>query len=183
MSDSQHPSQRANPIDPVTAGLIRCKTGQILRQTRLPRAERADVEQALTLALLQRLSKFDAAAGERDAFVRMVLRQATINVLRHYRAAKRSADVVSLEAFLRTETDEPLEPAAPPAAVEYADATIDVAAALAALPAELLAIAEELLRCSRAEAARNLGLARSTLNERVREIRAAFEARGLDDYV
>jgi DNA-directed RNA polymerase specialized sigma24 family protein len=182
LSDSPNPSPE-NPIDPTTAALIRCKSGQVLWQAGLSRSNREDVEQTLTLLLLRRLAQFDAGKGDRTAFVRMVLRQATVNVLRYYRAAKRSGTVVSLDARIRTETDEPLEPAARAEPPARADAPLDVAAALAALPAELRMIAEELRTHSIAEAARNLGISRTTLHARVQEIRTVFEGRALDDYL
>lgn len=184
MSDSHNRSERPNPIDPATAARIARKAGQILRQVGLPRSDREDLEQALALLMLARLARFDPGAGDRAAFVGMVLRQATINVLRHYRAAKRSAAVVSLEALVRAGADEPAELAGCDNALgERADAALDVAAALAELPADLRAVAEELCTHSAAEAARRLGVPRATLHERAKEIRAAFEARGLDDYL
>jgi len=177
-----HKPPAENPIDLATAALIRCKSGQILWQACLPRSEREDVEQTLTLLLLRRLSKYDAAQGNRDVFVRMVLRQATVNVLRYYRAAKRAGPVVSLDALLGTESGEPIESAlcADPGTGDQADAAIDLTVALLALPEELRAIAQELRTHTKTEAARVLGIHRATLNERVKEIRAAFEARGLD---
>jgi hypothetical protein len=141
----------------------------------------------LSLLLLPRLARFDPEQGDRAAFVRMLLRQATANVLRHYRAAKRSGiDVVSLDAFLRTDEDRSVHPVdgdGQPSAEDRADLAHDLAGALEALPAELRAIAEQLRTCSFTEAARNLGLSRSTLYARAKEIRAAFEQRALDDYL
>lgn len=186
MSDPWNRLDPENPIDPETAARIALKAGQILRQAGLPRSYREDLERTLILVLLGRLARFDPGRGDRSAFVGLVLRRATINVLRHYRAAKRSAAVVSLETLVRAGADEPAELAArddASGARERADAVLDVADAVAGLPADLRAVAEELRTHSAAEAARRLGVPRSTLHERVKEIRAAFEARGLDDYL
>jgi hypothetical protein len=186
LSDSPDRTEPENPIDPATAALIGHKSRQILRQTGLPRTDREDIEQALTLLLLQRLAKFDPHAGERVAFVRMVLRQATVNVLRFLGAAKRAGRPVSLDAFLHSAAGEPFHPAdreGLPSDEERAARALDVAAALEALPAELRAVAEELREVSRAEATKNLRVSRSTVHERTKEIRAAFERRALDEYL
>jgi DNA-directed RNA polymerase specialized sigma24 family protein len=176
LSDFQKRLGAENPIDPATAELIGRKSRQILRQTGLPSSDREDVEQTLALLLLQRLPKFDPAEGDRAAFVRMVLRQATVNVLRFLAAAKRSGRPVSLDALLPTADDGATSE-------ESGDLVLDLAGALEALPADLRAIANELRVSSKTEAARNLGIPRSTLHERAKEIRAAFERRALDDYL
>jgi RNA polymerase sigma factor (sigma-70 family) len=186
LSDSLDPAEPENPIDPATAALIGRKSRQVLRQTGLPRTDREDVEQTLTLLLLQRLAKFDPHEGDRPAFVRMVLRQATVNVLRFLGAAKRAGRPVSLDECLRTASDEVIRPAdreGRPSDEELATRALDVAEALEALPAELRAIAEQLRDSSRTEAAQNLGVSRSTVHERAKEIRAAFERRGLEGYL
>lgn len=185
MSDSPNPLGAENPIDPATAERIGRKSRQILRQTGLPRSEREDVEQTLALLLLQRLAKFDPNQGDRAAFVRMVLRQLTVNMLRFFTAAKRSGRPVSLDALLRTADDDPLHPAEGDSKTseDLGDLVLDLAGALETLPAELRTMADELRMSSKTQAAHNLGVSRSTLHERVQEIRAAFERRALDDYL
>jgi RNA polymerase sigma-70 factor (ECF subfamily) len=187
VSDLHDHAGSENSIDSATAGLIRGKSGQIVRQARLPRSDRGDIEQLLTLLVLQRLPRFDPARGDRPAFVRMVLHRATANVLRYLRAARRSGvAVVSLDAFLRTETDEPAHPPdrdGAPGADGGTDLALDLADALEALPADLRAVAEHLRTRSPAQVAQGLGMPRSTLYARTREIRTAFERRALDDYL
>jgi RNA polymerase sigma-70 factor, ECF subfamily len=185
LSDSPNRSEPQNPIDPATRGLIARKSSQIIRQTGRPRSDREDVEQTLTLVLLKRLPKFDPAEGDRPAFVRMVLRQATINVLDYLTAGKRAGRPVSLDALLRIGDEELLYLAEPVGSTseELGDLALDLAGALEALPGDLRAIADQLREHSITEVARNLGIPRSTLYERAKEIRAAFELRALDDYL
>lgn len=176
-----------DPIDPATARRIRAKSRQIVRRAGLSRSDREDVAQALAARLLAPLRAFDPAKLPREAYVRMVLRRATASVLGYLRAAKRAGPaVVSLEAFLRQDADDPLEPADRPgrrSAEEAADLARDVADLLAALPPDLRELAEQLKERSMAGAARDRDVSRITVYARLAELRSRFARAGLNDYL
>ena len=65
---------------------------------------------------------------------------------------------------------------------ERRDLAIDVAEVLAALPAELREIAEKLQHYSISELAERIDMPRTTINERVKDLRLRFQAAGLDKY-
>jgi RNA polymerase sigma-70 factor (ECF subfamily) len=174
------PENTENLIDETTAKLIRVKSRQIVRQARLPRTDREDLEQQLTLHLLARLPGYDPAIRPRDAHVRMLLRQGAATVLRSLRACKRCGPAVSLSATL---PEEPIDREGLPSDRDRAEVASDVAEAVASLPAELREIAELLTNHTVAELVHRLGVSRSTLYRRVADIRATFEARGLGNHL
>jgi RNA polymerase sigma-70 factor (ECF subfamily) len=166
--------------------LIQRKSYQIVRQTGLPVSDREDVEQTLALHLLTRLRQFDGAEEARPAYVRMVLRQATVNALRFLSAAKRAGGATSLDALLRNEDEREVAPGGGDDrrdTQEQFELARDVAEVLESLPAELRPVAEGLMSHSISRTARDLGMPRSTLYERVEVIRTAFEAADLRDYL
>lgn len=72
----------------------------------------------------------------------------------------------------------PADPASDPARAELA---LDVAAVVAGLPEDLRDLAGRLMTQSLSEAARDLGVVRSSLQRRIGRIRRLFEDAGLDE--
>lgn len=161
MSDAPRGLDPANPIDPAVAAVIRRKASRLVGRAGLRVQDREDVEQQLTLRVLEREGAFDPRRGTWRAFVRRVVDRHGENLVRARRAAKRYAG--------------PLEPLTEEAAAGDGgvDARVlagDVAVAIAALPDGLRRVAELVRAGTVADAARALGIARATVYARLREI-------------
>jgi RNA polymerase sigma factor (sigma-70 family) len=181
------PSDPTDPLDDFARDLIRKKAARLVGRAGLTRSDREDLEQELALRLLQRWPAFRPDKGRRATFVRLVVDHAAADLVRRRRAKKRGpARLASLDALARTRDDGLAELAralgGTPGPEGREDLRIDVAGALARLPPDLRAAAEALMAWSFAEAARQLGLAPSTLRDRARRVREVFEQAGLQDY-
>jgi RNA polymerase sigma-70 factor (ECF subfamily) len=167
----------------------------MIGQSGLTPQDREDLEQELTAKVLQRLGPLDPRRHH-EALLTVVVERLVANVLRDRRAEKRRVRVRSLAAPAAAE-DGPNELAAavgrpemnarlgvrPRTDEELAQLAADVADVLAALPAELRALAERLKTKSIAEVARDLGVPRTTLYEAIRLLRMRFERAGLKHYL
>jgi RNA polymerase sigma-70 factor, ECF subfamily len=162
-------AERPNPIDPNTAAFIRRKASQLIRQNRLANCDQDDLEQDLTLELLKRLPAFDPSKGKREPFVYVLLKNAAADLQRRLMCARKCKQLGE-QAI-----DDPAE--------RLAELARDVESVLARLPDDLKAIAELLKNRSVSDAARELGIPRTTLNDRVRALRERFEKAGLRDYL
>jgi DNA-directed RNA polymerase specialized sigma24 family protein len=140
---------------------------RLVLQGAVDRGDRDDVEQDLFLMLLARLGDFDAKRGTPAAFCRMVLSSAVRMLLRGRRAAKRGhGHVVRGGPALRRIADEAADPGL--------DVRLDVRAAMALLPADQCDLALRLTSRSRADVARDLRVARTTLNRRVDKLKQSL---------
>ena len=180
-------------LDPFAARLIRRKAWRLIGRARLTPADRENLEQELTLRLLDRLRHFDPSRTNREHFTTAVVGNAAGDILRRRRAKKRAGPTVSLSTLVLTE-DGPAELAtcigpghllcrqgAPTRTQEeQTDLALDVRSILAGLPEAARELAESLLVRTIAEACRDLGLARTTLRDRVRRFRQPFERAGLE---
>ncbi|MBN9523101.1 hypothetical protein J0H58_32075 [bacterium] len=166
------PTDPQPDLDPAEAALIRAKARALARRGVIPRGDAADAEQDLALAVLAARVGFDPARGNAAAFVRTVVNRAADRLARGRFAAKRHPGRVVPLAALAELADPNGDPAGRAA---------DVAAAVAALPPDLHAVAEALTGGTVAAAARALGVSRASLYPRIREIRSWFERAGLGD--
>jgi RNA polymerase sigma-70 factor (ECF subfamily) len=187
-----------NPIDPSVRDLIRRKARRLARRRGSTHQDREDIEQDLVLDLLERLPAFDPDKADRDVFVRMVVSHAVADLLRRTRARKRDdRSVASLGAPLADEGDGPPDLAAavgrperdarlgrrPRDDAEQAQLALDLAEVVARLPPALRDLAERLKTRSVSEVARDLGIPRTTLRDRLRVIGGRLERAGLRDYL
>lgn len=128
-------------------------------------SERADLSQELFLRLLHAEWRFDPRVAPAEAFIAIVVDRDIADLIRKRRRGRLPLDrTVNL--------DELVQPRGATSAVDLAH---DVSAILAGLPEPLRATADQLKLVTKAEAARNLGVSRQTLNNRVRDLRKAFE--------
>ena len=187
----------ANDIDPFASDLIRRKSRQLIGRAGLRPHDLADVRQELTLRLLPRMPASRSGDPGHEAKVTAAVRQCVSNLLRDRKALKRVGQVGSLDVTvddgdgtmialadavgrrkldarlrLRRRTEE-----------ELASLEADVRAVLAGLPDDQRAAAELLMTHSVVEAARQLGVPRTTLYQTLRLLCMRFERAGLKDYL
>ena len=185
--------------DAAVQALVRSKALRLSRGAGFRPQDAEDLAQSLLVGLLQRLPDPGLGRERLLACVARAVEQVGVNLRRDRRARKRDDRRVQSLGTLT-----PGGPGEGPA--ELADAVgqkdldarpggggrpaedraalkLDVAAVLERLPPDLRALAERLTTQSVAEAARDLGLPRTTLNERVRLLRMRFERAGLKDYL
>jgi RNA polymerase sigma-70 factor (ECF subfamily) len=162
-------NENTNPIDPATAVCIRRKVRQIVRRTALNPSDREDLEQDIVLEILRRLPAFDETRGKREAFIRVLLNHAVADLIRKLLSRKVPVPLTLDELAV----DDPGE--------RLVSLAQDVETVLTGLPLHLREIAELLKTLSITKAARELGMPRATLQDRVRVLRQRFEQAGLRD--
>jgi len=179
---------------------IHHKARQLVGKAGYTRNDVEDIEHDLALDLLQRLPKFDPAKATQDTFVARLVDRKISKLLRHRQMEMRDyrREECSLNDEIDIGEDEPVQRIATISqdehdlrtgkyarpAEERADLQLDIAAALADLPAELRHVAEMLATMPVAQVARKLGVPRSTFHDtHLTKLREAFEARGLGDYL
>lgn len=173
--------------------------GWLFRQAGWALPERADLEQQLWSCLLERQAQFDPGRAPLGAFITMVLRRCAANLLRdRLTLYRRTGYVYSLDQSQAGRLSGEPDLAAVITRREYdarrryepaperdrEELNQDVARVLGRLPLVLRRAARALQQArSRAEAARQLGIPRSTLHTHVRRLRQCFEQAGLHDYL
>jgi hypothetical protein len=142
-----------------------------------------DLEQELTLRVLQRLSAHDARIAHLHVWLVMLVERAAATILRERRAKKR--DPVKIHSLSASGSDgEPIDVADRHAVFgRRAELAFDMAEALDALSAEDRALAEILKSMTPAQAADHLQVPRRELNRQMGAIRRCFENPGLRDYL
>jgi RNA polymerase sigma factor (sigma-70 family) len=186
-------------LDPFAAALIRKKTRQIIGRAGLARQDRSDIEQELTMMLWARLPAFDPTQGHLYPFVTAVIDRCVAKFLRHRRAKKRndqrrtdslhslresqSGEVSALGESVTAGHQDARRGCQPRDADELAQLARDISDVLATLPPAYRELATRLRHQSVADAARDLGVPRTTLNDWVGRIRRRFEQAGLRNYL
>jgi RNA polymerase sigma factor (sigma-70 family) len=164
LSVAQTEPNPTTPIDPATAALIRRKAARMVGRAGLRVQDREDLEQELALHILEREGAFDVRRGSWHAFARHVVDRHGENIVRSRRAKKRYGGP---EERLTEEIPAPPTEAEVPVHV--------VATALATLPEKLRRVAELVMEGTVTAAAKALGISRSTVYARLREIRDRSE--------
>jgi RNA polymerase sigma-70 factor (ECF subfamily) len=192
------PQDDRTQADQVARDLVRRKARRLVGRAGLKVQDRDDLEQELHLRVQQHLTAFDPARGDLRAFLWTLIEHAGANLLRDRRAAKRDPRrTASLQQPVQVGDEGPTDLAqtvgqdaydarrqrAPRSPEELAQLDNDLADVLARLPPELRQLADELKVSSVAEAARVLGVARTTVYGRMRRLRQLFEDQGLRHYL
>lgn len=169
-------------------GIIRRKVRQLVGCHGFRDQDREQLEQELISRLLQGLKSFDPQQAHRNAFATTIVERSVATIIRHKRAEKRDhRRVCSLNAPLgncNTELGATIGQdnldsrrcRQSRSATELSDLANDVAELIASLPPDLRQLAEALKHKPIATVAREMGIPRTSLRERVLELRARFEA-------
>jgi len=192
-------SKKQQGIDEYAARVIRHKARQLVGTAGFTKSDREDLEQEMMLDVLQRLPKFDANKATHKTFVARIIERKISKLLRHqasemrdYRRESYSLDeriddgdgstVARGETIAQEELDRRLGRRKRSDQEEW-ELAHDVAATLARLPEHLRRLCELLKTGSISEAAREMGVPRTTLNDHVKKLREIFEDAGLRDYL
>lgn len=193
-------SQQDYPLDldPLIKQLIRRKARRLTGRAQLGPEDIEDITQDFRAELLQKLSAFDPSKGSMPAFIHMLIDRFFNKWLRHRFAQRRSPHrVVSLDVLVRNDEGLWIELGKTIADgihgkrlglrlrsdQERADLRNDMDGALQGLADELHAVADQLMDKSVAAAARELGVPRTTLHERIRKLRRLCGRKHLKDFL
>jgi RNA polymerase sigma-70 factor, ECF subfamily len=172
--------------DPAIAELIRSKAARLFGSTKLNPQDVEDLLQECRLELNRKLGRFDPDRGDPDAFVARVLRNFLANLLRNRLARRR--DPRCVKSLCRNDRDGSFRDPAddrlrPHPRLDEAELRCDVRVAINSLPPNLRDLAVRLMDRSVSQAARELGVPRTTLHSLLRKLRAVFERHDLRDYL
>lgn len=193
-------SSKQNDLNDYARTVIRHKARQLIGKYRFTQDEYEDLKQEMALDLLARLSKFDRSKASLNTFIARIVDRRISTLIRHRTQGKRDyrcegcsldepiddqdgsgarrGDALGQDDYdLRTGRHSRPES-------ERIDMRLDVSLVLSELPPDLRELAERLLDHSIAEAARDLGVPRSTLYDTgIARLRNAFEDKGLGEYL
>jgi len=191
-------TEERNDFDRFTWGIVKRKARQLVGRPGVRRQDQSDIEQYLLLKVAQRAAAFDPSRGHSNVFVTTVVERAVANMVRDNCAEKRDPTrVCSLNAPIADNDGHPAELAElvgqrehdarqqrdPRSQQEHAELTNDVHTVIALLPDQLRELASRLQTMTVADIARETGMARSTINDRISELRRRFEKAGLREYL
>lgn len=178
--------------------LIRRKARQLANHDNFTPSDRDDIAQDLWLHLFENLPKFDPDKGNIFAFIVTVVERETAAIWRKYRAEKRdTCRCSSLNLSIRADDGTRVELAstitedAPHPRLGQrrrhfehgVDMAHDVTMVLEQLTPEMRDLCERLKTQTLSEIARDLGVPRTTLDSRLKKLRAHFEEAGLREYL
>ena len=183
-------------VDDYAVRIIKHKARQLVGRYGLTFFDREDLEQELMIDLLQRIRHFNPAKAKKTTFIARIVERhiATIIEARHAQCRDWRLCRVSLntphendrgdtrELIDRVDSEGTLRPCQPDTReIEINNLRMDVARVLDTLPEDLRDLCERLRESNMAEIARETGVPRTTLYDKLTRIREAFREAGLDD--
>jgi RNA polymerase sigma-70 factor (ECF subfamily) len=184
-----HFDDNRNDIELIAGDIIRAKVRQITRRHRFGHPEREDLQQDLFCRVFGCLKSFDPERGGIKAFIAVIVDSGISNFIRSQRTKKktlcRTSDVshrASLDNLSEYEWHASRS-RRPRRFEDQSELKIDIETIQAQLAADQRDLAERLKTKPISEVARELGIPRTTLNERVRRLRRHFEKAGLREYL
>jgi len=185
-------------FDRFTRGIIGRKIKQLIGRAGFTKQDREDLEQDLFVRVLQSLPRFNPNVAHRNKFITTVVERDVVSVLRNKQAAKRDhRRISSLNVMIKITDEGPTELAQTigdreldarlgrecRSDEEQTQLAIDMADTIASLPEFWQTLLELRKTCTMQEAADNMGVPRTTLNDWVRRMRQRFEEAGMRDYL
>jgi DNA-directed RNA polymerase specialized sigma24 family protein len=167
---------------PVVQDLAKRKANAFVRRCGFPIDDREDVQSQLLLSIVSRWPKFDSERASVRTFASRLIDKELVSILR-YRLASRRRDSFSnaIEEFDDDNGD--YASGSHPSPIQRTDFWLDVERALASCPPVLLETAIALCWDSPSELSRTCGPSRTAVYGRIRRLRQAFSAAGIDrDY-
>jgi RNA polymerase sigma factor (sigma-70 family) len=186
-------------LDAFTCGYVRKAARQLAGQYGFRRGDRDEIEQRLYLKLVRRLHQADPQDPKWKAFVAKTVSRHIASMIRDARAEKRDhRRTTSIHVVIGSDDSGPIELAdtigedETPSrrlrdlrgAQDLTEMRIDLDACIDTLPdGRQREFCERLKRDSISQVARDMGIARTTLNTWLGKLRRRFEECGLRDYV
>jgi RNA polymerase sigma factor (sigma-70 family) len=192
------PTEHDQILDDFACNLIKRKARRLARRPGFSHEDIEDIEQELALKLWESRSAFRPEKGSHEAFVTVVVNRAVSNILRERAAAKRDHRRVTslntkvpggpespgdLGSSLAQDAHDARLGSSPRSPEERADLAFDVAEQLDSLPEGQRDLAERLKSQTVSEAAREMGVPRTTVQDAARRLRQPFEDAGLREYL
>jgi len=192
-------NQKQPEIGDYAAKLIRCKARQLVGKAGFTWDDVEDLEQEMTLDLLLRLPKFDPDKAAHTTFVARVTERKISKLLRDRKRERRDFRRIarSLNDPIEDGEGESTERAYTIdqdevdirmghrhcSREEEAHLRLDVSLVVSGLPEDLREIAKRLQTETITEAAKSLGIPRSTLYGKIDRLKLLFENAGLRDWL
>lgn len=192
-------NRKQQEISDYAAVLIRCKARQLVGKAGFTWDDVEDLEQEMRLDLLERLPKFDPDKASRTTFVARVIEHKISKLCRHRKQQRRDyrRESGSLNDPIADGEGKTIEHAYTigqdevdirmghrrRSLEEEAHLRLDVSLVMSGLPESLREIAERLKTETITEAAKSLGIPRSTLYRSIGRLKVIFEDAGLRDYL
>lgn len=191
-------SQQQQGMRDYAARVIRHKARQLVGKAGFNESDRGDLEQNMMVDVLARLPKFDASKGTPKTFVACVVERRCSTLIRYRTCAMRDyrREAFSLNERVEDEdgrtverselvSEEDVDPAVAggrSAAVDEMALLDDLNTVLAGLPGSFCRLCE-LLRTGNtlSDAARAMGVPRTTLQDHIKKLRALFADAGLGE--
>lgn len=179
-------------------GIVKRKVRQLIGRVGFTAQDREDLEQELLARLLKSLESFDPRKAHRNVFVTAVVERDVANILRDRQADKRNhhhmssinvtIDVCERGATELADTISQREQDArhcrsPRRPQELVELRVDLRDFLVKSTAADRELAAALMSKTIAEIAREWGIPRTTLSDRVRKLRKRWERSGLRIYL
>ncbi len=185
-------------VDDYAVRIIKHKARQLVGRYGLTFSDREDLEQELMVDLLQRMRHFNPAKAKKTTFIARIVERhiATLLEARHARCRDWRLCRVSLNTPHGNDRGDTRE------LIDHVDSQgnlgnseketrqeaisnlhMDVERVLDTLPEDLRDLCERLRESNMAEIARETGVPRTTLYDKLTRIREAFRDAGLDDCV
>lgn len=179
-------------------GIVKRKARQLVGQAGFTQQDVADLEQELLAMVWQALKSYDPSLGHQKALVTAVVERGVVTLLRIARTKKRSrgaqqslesvvdsggelqaelSDAITLEDCNRRRDQRHRS------SESTAELKLDLEALLESLPPNMQLLAEQLQEKSIAEIARESGVPRTSLNDRVRRLEQRFRSASMDDHL
>lgn len=167
------------------AKLIRYKARRLAGSSAFFESEREDIEQDLTVHLLERLEQFDPRRGTRTTFASRILDRKIISMIRWRCAQRRDyRRMVSLSDSAKGNGDGTLQVVdrRQTKTSDHLDLAMDLSESLDQVDGETRRFCESLKRVTLAETARRLGLTPAEGRRCLTEVRALLTNGGIDIY-
>jgi len=168
---------------PCVAGIVRRKAKRLVGQAGLTQQDLPDIEQDILTVIAAAIRKFDPAQSPLPAFVYLLATHAAARLIERRVAERRNASRPSdklpdchPDRDRRTRADSQQDQRA-------CEARLDLEAVLSRLDPQNRQLLFDVLANTIAAVARERGIPRTTLNDRVRLLRKHLRRTGLGDYL
>lgn len=182
-------------LDPLAANTVRRHARELVRSGAIPLGDLEDAEQDLMVHALAKLDRHDRRLGMPSVYLDRIVRSKAQNMAEERRAARRAPErrAAGLEHglslhhweadYIDEETIRAVTPTTGRSHVEDLHLRIDLEGVLASLPEDQRSLANALREKSVADVARDLGVGRATIYDRLKPIRDRLVEAGVGEYL